>query len=72
MTAAFALDTSCVISLVSAWHEFHARTRQAYEGRLARRERLIIPVHALLGSFAVLTRMPVRGGMVFDPGLGPA
>lgn len=60
MTAAFALDTSCVVPLLSSWHEFHARTKQAYEVRLARRERLIVPVHALLESFSILTRMPVR------------
>jgi predicted nucleic acid-binding protein len=49
-----------VIPLLSSWHEFHARTKQAYDARLAGRERLIIPAHALLESFAVLTRMPVR------------
>jgi len=32
----------------------------AYVARLAGRERLIIPAHAMLESFAVLTRMPVR------------
>jgi len=60
LSVAFALDTSCVIPLLSSWHEFHARTKQGYETRRARRERLVIPAHALLESFAVLTRMPVR------------
>jgi predicted nucleic acid-binding protein len=60
MSIVFALDTSCVIPLLSSWHEFHARTKQDYETRRARRERLVIPVHVLLESFAVLTRMPVR------------
>jgi uncharacterized protein with PIN domain len=60
LSTAFALDTSCVIPLLSSWHEFHARTKHAYDARLARRERLIIPAHALLESFSVLTRMPVR------------
>jgi predicted nucleic acid-binding protein len=60
LSAAFALDTSCVIPLLSSWHEFHVRTKQGYEARRARRERLVIPAHALLESFAVLTRMPVR------------
>jgi predicted nucleic acid-binding protein len=36
------------------------RTKQGYEARRARRERLVIPAHALLASFVVLTRMPVR------------
>jgi uncharacterized protein with PIN domain len=60
LTTAFALDTSCVIPLLSSWHEFHARTKQAYVARLARRERPIIPAHALLEAYSVLTRMPVR------------
>jgi len=60
VSAAFALDTSCVIPLLSSWHEFHVRTKQGYEARRARRERLVIPAHALLESFAALTRMPVR------------
>jgi len=60
LTAAFALDTSCVVPLLSSWHEFHTRTKQAYDARLSGRERLIIPAHALLESFSVLTRMPVR------------
>jgi len=36
------------------------RTKQSYEARRARRERLVIPATALPESFAVLTRMPVR------------
>jgi len=60
LNVAYALDTSCVVSLLASWHEFHARTKQGYETRRARRERLVIPVHVLLESFAVLTRMPVR------------
>jgi toxin FitB len=60
LTPAFALETSCVVPLLSSWHEFHARTKQAYDARLARRQRLIIPAHVLLESFSVLTRMPVR------------
>jgi predicted nucleic acid-binding protein len=60
LIAVFALDSSCVVSLLSSWHEFHTRTKQAYEAIRARRERVIIPVHALLESYSVLTRMPVR------------
>ena len=36
------------------------RTKQSYEARRARRERLVIPATALPESSAVLTRMPVR------------
>jgi predicted nucleic acid-binding protein len=60
MKVKFALDTSCLVALVSSWHEFHARTKQAYEARRRRHERLVVPVHVLLESFAVLTRLPVR------------
>lgn len=49
-----------MIPLLSSWHEFHARTKQGYELRRARRERLVIPASALVQSFSVLTRMPVR------------
>jgi predicted nucleic acid-binding protein len=56
----FALDTSCVVPLLSFWHDFHARTKQDYESRRARRQQVVIPVHALLESYAVLTRGPRR------------
>src|SRR5579871_3467792 len=59
MTVKFAMDTSCLVPLLSSWHEFHLRTKQAYELRHARHERPVIPVHALLETYSVLTRMPV-------------
>jgi hypothetical protein len=60
LTASFALDTGCVVALLTSWHEFHARTKEANVARLARRERPIIPAPVLLASFSALTRMPVR------------
>ena len=60
MTNAFALDTSCVIPLLLSWHEFHLRTKQTFDARRTKRERLVIPVHVLLESYSVLTRMPGR------------
>jgi len=60
MIVKFALDTSCVVPLVSSWHEFHARTVQAYNDLRGQYARLVIPVHALLESYAVLTRTPPR------------
>jgi predicted nucleic acid-binding protein len=60
LSGTFALDTSCVVPLLSSWHTFHAPTKQGYELRRARRERVVIPASALLQSFSVLTRMPVR------------
>ena len=60
MTVKFAMDTSCLVPLLSSWHEFHLRTRQAYELRRTRHDRFVIPVHALLECYAVLTRLPIR------------
>lgn len=60
MSEGFALDSSCVIALLASWHDRHAATFRAYQARRARQARLILPVHVLLESFSVLTRMPVR------------
>ena len=54
----FALDTSCIVALLSSWHEHHAATLREFERRVARREQVLIPLHALLESYAVLTRLP--------------
>jgi predicted nucleic acid-binding protein len=58
MTAIFALDTSCMVAAVCAWHEQHAAAAAEIERRLARGERLAISAHALAESYAVLTRLP--------------
>lgn len=55
---AFALDSSCVIAFCLAWHADHARIMDAIRRRLAAKQRLVLPVHVLLESFSVLTRMP--------------
>ncbi len=52
------LDTSCVVALVSAWHEHHARTVRAVDQELRGGVELVVPVHCLLESYAVLTRLP--------------
>lgn len=56
--AAFALDSSCMVAAVCTWHEHHRPAAKAIERRLARGERLAIAAHALLETYAVLTRLP--------------
>lgn len=52
------LDTSCLIALLSDWHEFHQPTARTYERIIRQKNRLVIAGHALLECFAVLTRLP--------------
>jgi predicted nucleic acid-binding protein len=54
----FGLDTSCLIPLVAEWHRHHDPTTRDYRARLARGERPVIAVHALLECYSVLTRLP--------------
>jgi predicted nucleic acid-binding protein len=54
----FALDTSCMVAAVCAWHERHRHALTAVERRLARGERLAVAAHALVETYAVLTRLP--------------
>jgi predicted nucleic acid-binding protein len=56
--ATFALDTSCMVAAVCTWHEHHAAAAASIERRFARGERLAIAAHALVETYAVLTRLP--------------
>ena len=56
--AAFAIDTSCVVAAVCAWHEHHAAAADEIERRLDRGERMVVAAHVLVESYAVLTRLP--------------
>ena len=58
MSVKFGLDTSCVVPLLSGGHAQHFITLKAYAERRQRLEQPVIPAHALLESFAVLTRSP--------------
>jgi len=52
------LDTSFLVPLFSVEHEFHEPTSMEWD-RLRRANALfVVPCHALLECFAVLTRMP--------------
>ena len=54
----FALDTSCMVAAVCAWHEHHRPAAAEIERRLTHGERMAIPAPALVEAFAVLTRLP--------------
>ena len=53
----FALDTSCMVAAVCTWHEHHAAAAAGIERRLERGERMAIAAHALVETYAVLTRL---------------
>ena len=57
--ATFALDTSCMVAAVCTWHERHLAAVTEIERRLARGGRLAVAAHALVETYAVLTRLPV-------------
>jgi predicted nucleic acid-binding protein len=54
----FGLDSSCLIALLSDWHAQHRRTLGSYEKFLAQGAQPVIPAHAILECFSVLTRLP--------------
>jgi len=54
----FGLDTSCLIPLVAEWHQHHDQTTKSYRARLDQGEKPVIPIHALLECYSVLTRLP--------------
>ena len=56
--AAFAIDTSCMVAAVCTWHEHHAAAVAGIELRLDRGEHLAVAAHALVETYAVLTRLP--------------
>jgi predicted nucleic acid-binding protein len=56
--ARFGLDSSCLIALLSDWHAQHRKTLNSYEQWLAKGARAVIPAHAILECFSVLTRLP--------------
>jgi predicted nucleic acid-binding protein len=53
-----ALDSSYLIALLCEWHGRHRRTLQSYQQCRARDAQVVVPVHALLECYSVLTRLP--------------
>ncbi len=53
-----ALDSSYLIPLLSDWHQHHLKTLRSYQHWLDRDAQVILPVHAILECYSVLTRVP--------------
>jgi predicted nucleic acid-binding protein len=53
-----ALDSSFLIALVCDWHDHHPRTVRSYQHWLDRDSQIVIPAHAILECYSVLTRIP--------------
>ena len=54
-----AVDTSVLIAALQAWHPEHERSVRALNAALAEPP-VIVPFHALLETYSVLTRLPRR------------
>lgn len=53
-----AIDSSVIVAALLSWHESHARAADALDRALGAKEGVIIPAHALVESYSVLTRLP--------------
>ncbi len=53
-----ALDSSYLIALLCDWHAQHQRTLRSYQDWQHRQAQFILPVHAILECYSVLTRIP--------------
>ena len=53
-----ALDSSYLIPLLSDWHQHHLKTLRSYQLWRDRDAQVILPVHAILECYSVLTRVP--------------
>ena len=54
------VDTSCLVPLVSSWHEHHEATLSTLETLKKQNNNLMVAAHAVLECFSVLTRLPER------------
>ena len=53
-----ALDSSVIVAALLSWHDRHEAAARAVERALSSKEGVLIPAHAVIESFAVLTRLP--------------
>ncbi len=53
-----ALDSSCLIPLISDWHEHHLKTLRSYQRWRDRGAQIVLSLHAVLECYSVLTRFP--------------
>ena len=56
--SSFMPDTSCMVPLVSPWHEHHQPATREIDRRLAAGETLTVAAPSLVEAYSVLTRMP--------------
>jgi predicted nucleic acid-binding protein len=47
-----------MVAAICSWHEHHDRAAGEIQRRLERREKMIVAAHALIETYAVLTRLP--------------
>jgi predicted nucleic acid-binding protein len=52
------LDTTLLVAFVSPWHERHDDARRALIGVFRSESRVVVPLHALIEAFSVLSRLP--------------
>ncbi len=57
-TAVMAFDSSVIIAALCAWHDQHAAAHKAVAALLGAGSPPVIPHHALIEAYAVLTRLP--------------
>ena len=53
-----ALDSSYLVPLLSDLHAHHKPTQDSYERCIERGDEIVLPIHAVLECYSVLTRMP--------------
>jgi len=53
-----ALDSSYLVALLCDWHVQHSRTLRSYQHWHDRGAQIVLPVHAILECYSVLTRIP--------------
>jgi predicted nucleic acid-binding protein len=58
MAGSTALDTSVLLAAFQSWHTAHSRCFSAVTSLLEKGDGLVIPLHALLECYSVMTRLP--------------
>ena len=53
-----AFDSSVLVAALLSWHEQHERAARALSRAMESKVDVIIPVHALIEAYAVMTRLP--------------
>lgn len=53
-----ALDSSYLIALISDWHSHHPKTLRSYQYWHDSDAQIVVPIHAILECYSVLTRIP--------------